>query len=105
MTIPIAIAVSGLPYVPAPPASPANHQRSHPSSPVEEQRLVVPIRIQPKPALAVTREDNMAFLILVIGDIHIPDRALDIPPKVSTITPEPALPPRELSSRSGRRSS
>lgn len=25
----------------------------------------------------------MAFLILVIGDIHIPDRALDIPPKVS----------------------
>lgn len=24
----------------------------------------------------------MAFLILVIGDIHIPDRALDIPPKV-----------------------
>lgn len=25
----------------------------------------------------------MAFLILVIGDIHIPDRALDIPPKVN----------------------
>lgn len=25
----------------------------------------------------------MAFLILVIGDIHIPDRALDIPPKVA----------------------
>lgn len=24
----------------------------------------------------------MAFLILVIGDLHIPDRALDIPPKV-----------------------
>jgi len=24
----------------------------------------------------------MAFLILVIGDMHIPDRALDIPPKV-----------------------
>lgn len=26
---------------------------------------------------------TMAFLILVIGDMHIPDRALDIPPKVS----------------------
>lgn len=26
----------------------------------------------------------MAFLILVIGDMHIPDRALDIPPKVRT---------------------
>jgi hypothetical protein len=25
----------------------------------------------------------MAFLILVIGDLHIPDRALDIPAKVS----------------------
>jgi hypothetical protein len=24
----------------------------------------------------------MAFLILVIGDLHIPDRALDIPAKV-----------------------
>lgn len=26
---------------------------------------------------------TMAFLILVIGDLHIPDRALDIPPKVN----------------------
>lgn len=26
----------------------------------------------------------MAFLILVIGDLHIPDRALDIPPKVGS---------------------
>ena len=26
----------------------------------------------------------MAFLILVIGDLHIPDRALEIPPKVQT---------------------
>lgn len=28
----------------------------------------------------------MAFLILVIGDLHIPDRALDIPPKVCSLT-------------------
>lgn len=27
----------------------------------------------------------MAFLILVIGDLHIPDRALDIPPKVNSV--------------------
>ena len=30
----------------------------------------------------------MAFLILVIGDLHIPDRALDVPPKVR---PSPSL--------------
>lgn len=29
----------------------------------------------------------MAFLILVIGDLHIPDRALDIPPKVGRLPP------------------
>lgn len=29
----------------------------------------------------------MAFLILVIGDLHIPDRALDIPPKVLACFP------------------
>lgn len=34
----------------------------------------------------------MAFLILVIGDLHIPDRALDIPAKV-----HPAPPPRRHS--------
>lgn len=28
------------------------------------------------------QRDKMAFLILVIGDLHIPDRALDIPAKV-----------------------
>lgn len=32
----------------------------------------------------------MAFLILVIGDLHIPDRALDIPLKVRpSILPPP----------------
>lgn len=37
----------------------------------------------------------MAFLILVIGDLHIPDRALDIPAKVgcaSIIDTDPYLP-------------
>jgi vacuolar protein sorting-associated protein 29 len=29
----------------------------------------------------------MAFLILVIGDLHIPDRALDIPAKVRAVLP------------------
>lgn len=32
----------------------------------------------------------MAFLILVIGDLHIPDRALDIPPKVYLPSCRPA---------------
>lgn len=31
----------------------------------------------------------MAFLILVIGDLHIPDRALDIPAKVPSYLPPP----------------
>lgn len=31
----------------------------------------------------------MAFLILVIGDLHIPDRALDIPAKVRCASPPP----------------
>lgn len=41
----------------------------------------------------------MTFLILVIGDLHIPDRALDIPAKVcatkepSGFTLEPVLSP------------
>jgi len=30
-----------------------------------------------------SRLPKMAFLILVIGDLHIPDRALDIPAKVN----------------------
>lgn len=34
----------------------------------------------------------MAFLILVIGDLHIPDRALDIPPKVSPPMFQPPFP-------------
>lgn len=36
------------------------------------------------------RENIMAFLILVIGDLHIPDRALDIPAKAR---PSRASPP------------
>lgn len=32
--------------------------------------------------LSRRQRDTMAFLILVIGDLHIPDRALDIPAKV-----------------------
>jgi len=32
----------------------------------------------------------MAFLILVIGDLHIPDRASDISPKVRSHSPRPA---------------
>jgi hypothetical protein len=42
----------------------------------------------------------MTFLILVIGDLHIPDRALDIPAKVNAQNKEacqlgPTLYPRE----------
>lgn len=43
----------------------------------------------------------MAFLILVIGDLHIPDRALDIPPKV--LGPDEARSSKRLAD--GRRSS
>lgn len=32
----------------------------------------------------------MTFLILVIGDLHIPDRALDIPAKVNAQNKKPA---------------
>lgn len=33
----------------------------------------------------------MAFLILVLGDIHIPDRALDFPAKVRYIRSQAVL--------------
>lgn len=46
--------------------------RQRPKPKLRTQQLSTP------PAIAAV---NMAFLVLVIGDLHIPDRAIDIPPK------------------------
>lgn len=58
--------------------------------------LLLPPRIESPDKTSRTTFLTMAFLILVIGDLHIPDRALDIPAKVLPPTeilhPKPARP-------------